>query len=247
MRSLIYSISLFFLAACQPVIGDEKVYEEPPLSIQPSTLNEEWAVEWWLPRHKQKLMDKTQQDVNLVFIGDSITHGWEGEGLEIWNKSFAQYGAFNLGFGGDRTENVLWRLQNGALDGLSPKLIVLMIGTNNTGHRMDTPADTIIGIQAILKDLEMRLPETKVLLLGIFPRGATPNDPARRRNEEINMLLKSMPKKDHIHYRDIGKIFTRKNGDISEDIMPDLLHLSLQGYGLWANAIDKDVANLMDE
>ena len=248
--------TIFFLTGC----GTEVTHKETqtdvrpvlagtvkPLSVRPDTLNEEWAVEWWLPRHKQKLIDKTQQPVDLIFIGDSITHDWEGNGKAVWDERFAPRGAFNLGFSGDRTENVLWRLNNGAVDGLSPRLVVMMIGTNNTGHRMDTPADTALGIQTILDDLETRLPDTQILLLSIFPRGKTADDPKRRRNDEINALLTALSKKAHIHHRDIGAVFMNDNGVISDEIMPDLLHLSPAGYRLWAEAIEADVARLMGD
>ena len=115
--------------------------EPVPLSMQADTLNESWAVEWWLPRHEQKLIDKTKQDVDLIFMGDSITHGWEAEGQMVWQALYDERNGFNLGFGGDRTENVLWRIQNGAIDGISPKLTVMMIGTNNAGHRDEHAGD----------------------------------------------------------------------------------------------------------
>lgn len=223
-----------------------------PLSVQADTLNTEWAVEWWLPRHKQKLKDKDKQKVDLIVLGDSITHGWEGEGEAVWDEYFAPRNGFNLGFGGDRTENVLWRLDNGAVDGLSPKLVILMIGTNNTGHRMDSVEDTVAGINAILKKLKQKLPATDILLLGIFPRGATPDDPARLRNQQINRRLKAnavnrkwQRKHANVHYRDIGSIFVGDDGVISETIMPDLLHLSPEGYRLWAEVIEADVARIM--
>ena len=98
----------------------------------------------------------------------------------MWTKYYADRNALNLGFSGDRTENVLWRLQNGEIDGIAPKLAVIMIGTNNTGHRSDPPEQIAAGVQAILSELQQRLPDTKVLLLAIFPRGADKDDPMRR-------------------------------------------------------------------
>lgn len=226
--------------------------ETKPLSIQADTLNEDWAVEWWMPRHKQKLKDKDKQKVDLIVLGDSITHGWESEGEDVWNQYYKPRNGFNLGFGGDRTENVLWRLNNGAVDGLSPKLLILMIGTNNTGHRMDSVDDTVAGIDAIIEKLGKKLPKTDILLLGIFPRGALPDDPGRLHNNQINQRLATLAEegkwkrsKAIVRYRDIGSVFLGESGTISEEIMPDLLHLSPEGYRLWAEAIEADVARIM--
>jgi len=236
-----------FLAAC-----DTQSNAPMPLSVQANTLNEDWAVEWWLPRHEQKLLDKEKQNIELIFIGDSITHGWETEGKAIWDNHFAPRNGFNLGFGGDRTENVLWRLDNGAVDDLKPKLVILMIGTNNTGHRMDSPEETVSGIDAIIDKLSEKLPHTNILLLGIFPRGAQPDDPMRLRNREINQRLAAAAAKTNwkhknatVHFRDISSVFLNESGEISTSIMPDLLHLSPEGYRLWAEAIDADVTRLM--
>lgn len=231
---------LLLLAACGPA-------DPGPLSVQPAILDEEWATEWWQPRHAQKLADKDAQDIELIFIGDSITHGWEEAGGKVWDGFYGQRKAFNLGFAGDRTENVLWRLENGAVDGLSPKLVVMMIGTNNTGHRKDSAADTVMGIEAILQSLETRLPETHILLLGVFPRGPTAAHEHRIRNNQINEILEAMPKSALVSYKDIGREFLSPNGDISEKIMPDFLHLSPAGYRLWAAAIEPDVARLLGE
>ena len=113
----------------------------PALTLAP--LEEEWAIDWWMPRHEEKLAARAS-DPELVFLGDSITQGWEGEGAEAFEATFGQWRTLNLGFSGDRTENVLWRLEHGEVEGIDPKLVVMMIGTNNTGHRMDpgeTPAD----------------------------------------------------------------------------------------------------------
>ncbi|HEV8692009.1 MAG TPA: putative glycoside hydrolase, partial [Ideonella sp.] len=113
-------------------------------SVTPVVQNEWWALDWWMPRHEAKLAEKRQllaagTPPEVVFIGDSITEHWESAGREVWQRHYAKYHALNLGFGGDRTENLLWRLQHGEIDGLAPKVTVLMIGTNNTGHRAEDP------------------------------------------------------------------------------------------------------------
>jgi beta-glucosidase len=110
-------------------------------------------------------------------IGDSITQGWADEGGRIWDAYYGRRRAVNLGFNGDRTEHVLWRLDHGEVEGIAPKLAVVMIGTNNTGVRHDPPEETAAGIQAILAILRTRLPGTKILLLDVFPRSPSAIDP----------------------------------------------------------------------
>lgn len=243
MKNLKYSfffLTTILLTACGAPDAPK------PLSIQPVVHTAEWAVEWWGPRHEAKLLEKEQaaEPIEIVLLGDSITHGWESEGQNVWDNYFGTYQTLNLGFGGDRTEHVLWRLQNGAVDDIAPDLLMLMIGTNNTGHRLEPTGDTILGIQTILDELETRLPETDILLLAIFPRGETPDNAERLRNNAINVSLAKMTKSKRVHYRDIGAIFTQEDGTISQDIMPDLLHLSPKGYTLWAEAIKADVEKL---
>lgn len=207
-------------------------------SVTPSMLNESWAVDWWLPRHEEKLAEARNlvaagNSPEIVFIGDSITQGWEKEGHEIWQRHYAGYHALNLGFGGDRTENVLWRLQHGALDGLAPKVAVLMIGTNNTGHRAEDPATTAAGIQRLVDEIRQRLPATKLLLLAIFPRGEMPDDSLRRINERVNRIIADQADGRSVYFLDINTALTRRDGTLSKDVMPDLLHPNAEGYAIW--------------
>ncbi len=212
-------------------------------SITPERLQESWAVDWWLPRHEQKLAEikahrEAGRRVDLVFLGDSITQGWENEGKAAWAASFAKYNAVALGFGGDRTENLLWRLQHGELDGMSPKAIVMMIGTNNTGDRLEDPALTIAGIQKNLDEIRRRQPQAKVLLLALFPRGEKPDDLMRRHNARINALLPALADGKQVVFLDIGRALTNPDGTLSKDILPDWLHLSPAGYAIWARSLD---------
>lgn len=186
-------------------------------------------------------------EAKLVFLGDSITRRWETDGKEQWAKTWAPYQAANFGIGGDRTENILWRLQNGNYDGLKPKLTVLMIGTNNTGHRMDPAADTAAGIKAILEALRAKQPDMKILLLGVFPRGEKPTDPKRLRTNEINALLPPLADNNKIFFQDLGSVFLQPDGTLTKEIMPDFLHLSSKGYDLWTAAIAPKVKELMEK
>lgn len=198
-----------------------------------------------------------QGQAPLVFLGDSITAGWSGKGSEVWAKYWEPLNAANFGIGGDRTEHVLWRLQNGNYDGLKPKLTVLMIGTNNTGHQgrpmienggsiySCDAAQTAEGVAAIVNLLREKQPQMKVLLLAIFPRGATKEDAMRRQNEATNHLIAKLADGKMIHFLDINQNFLQPDGTLSIDIMPDLLHPNAAGYEVWAKAIQSKVAELL--
>ena len=213
----------------------------------------------WKKRHESFNVISKEGKAPLVFLGDSITQGWGGAGKEAWAKYWAPMGAANFGIGGDRTEHVLWRLDNGNFDGLKPKLVVLMIGTNNTGHKGRpqkelngaiydcTAQQTADGVRAILDRLHAKTPDTKVLLLGIFPRGATPEDSYRKQNEATNALFAKFADGQKVHFMDIGKTFLGEGGTLSKDIMPDLLHLSPKGYDMWSEAIVSKVKELMGQ
>lgn len=220
-------------------------------SVTPAMLAESWSLDWWRPRHEQKRQEVREriaagQPPQLVFIGDSITQGWENEGREVWAAHFARYHALNLGFGGDRTENVLWRLQNGALDGLAPNVVVLMIGTNNTGHRAENPETTAAGVRRLLDEIRRRLPQAQVLLLAVFPREEQPNGPLRRINERVNEIIRRFADGRHVHFANLNTVFTQPDGTLSRAVMPDLLHLSPHGYGLWQHAMDPVLSPLLN-
>ncbi|QBY04244.1 acetylglucosamine-6-sulfatase [Thalassotalea sp. HSM 43] len=241
MKPLI--IAFCYLLAANSVFA---LQSEQPMSVKPLMQTVEWAQSWWLPRHQEKLTLKQQMSsVDLVFLGDSITHGFETKGQHVWRQYYQPRNALNLGFSGDRTEHVLWRLEHGAVDDISPKLVVLMIGTNNTGHRQAKPEKTALGIQAILTQLAQRLPNTKVLLLAIFPRGVNADDPLRQINAGVNEIIKSYDDGERVHYLDINHIFLDEQGILHRDVMTDLLHPNKPQYKRWAQAIEPAVIKLM--
>ncbi|MCU0979632.1 MAG: GDSL-type esterase/lipase family protein [Pirellulaceae bacterium] len=201
-----------------------------------------------MPRHKEKLEGlKKQEKIDLIMIGDSITHGWENGGRNVWDKYYAKRNAFNLGFSGDRTENVLWRLQHGAVDGISPKLAIIMIGTNNAGHRQDKAEDTAAGVKAIVEQLRTRLPNMKVLVLAIFPRGQDAADGLRQLNDATNKILAGYADNQHVYYLDVNSKFLEDGGVLPAALMPDLLHPNEKGYEIWAEAMEPTVKQLMGE
>ena len=221
-------------------------------SVTPAPLAEWWSIDWWMPRHQQKLdevkaLKAAGKSPELIFIGDSITQGWEKEGTKVWERNYKQYNALDLGFGGDRTENVLWRLQHGEIDGLAPKLAVLMFGTNNTGHRQDSPATTAAAIARNIAEVQRRLPNTRILLLAVFPRDATPAGAMRQINEKINAILPSLADNKKVFFLNINQVFLQADGTLPVDIMPDLLHPNEKGYELWANAMRPELERLIKE
>ena len=194
-------------------------------------------------RHEKCAAITKAGGVDLAFLGDSITQGWEGQ--PAWEKHFAPLKAANFGFSGDRTEHVLWRLAHGELVGLTPKVIVIMIGTNNIGHGSSNPAETAAGVKAIVNTLRAKIPSAKILLLGIFPRDEKPDGPMRKQVAEATSLFKNVANGKTIHFMDIAKSFLEPDGTVRPEIMPDFLHLSEQGYNRWAEAIAPKVAELM--
>lgn len=228
--------------------ADEQLPELPPkFTVVPVEQDASWAVEWWRDRHDEKIERAKATEVDLLFIGDSITHGWEDAGAEVWQEYYQERNAFNLGFGGDRTEHVLWRLENGAVSGMTPKLAVVMIGTNNTGHRMDPAAYTAEGVEQIVSHLRKRLPGTRVLVLGIFPRHISPYNEMRKRNNDINKLISKLHDGDSVYFLDIGQAFMRVDGTLREDLMPDLLHFNAAGYKVWADSMEPTIERLLKD
>lgn len=201
---------------------------------------------WWLKRHEQKLAE-AKAGADLVFLGDSITQGWETTGRDVWAQHYAPRHALNLGFGGDSTQHVLWRLDHGEFDGLKPKVCVLLIGTNNVRHSDSTPQQITEGIRAIIDRITEKSPGTKIILHAIFPRGADATDPWRQRAQQVNALLPALADGRRVHFLDIGSTFTRPGGAVSKEIMPDLLHLSAKGYALWATALEPRLRALLSK
>ncbi len=204
--------------------------------------------EKWQQRVERDAAQAKQGGWELVFIGDSITDGWQGKGKTVWDKYFGSYKALNLGISADRTEHVLWRLDHGQLEGYQPKLFIVMIGTNNNGHRkpaQESTADTVAGIKAILDRLGQKAPEAKVLLLAIFPRGETPQDACRVRNEAVNAEIQKFADNTRVFWLNINDKLLQGDGVLSRDIMPDLLHPNTMGYEIWAEAVMPTVKRVL--
>ena len=197
----------------------------------------------WMKRHESFNKRVAQGDCDVIFIGDSITQGWERNGKDVWAKFYGERKTVNLGIGGDRTQHVIWRLDNGNLYNIKPKVAVIMIGTNNSGT--NSPQQIADGVEVIVKQLRNKVPETKILLLGIFPRGADASDKKRQVNEQTNEMIAKLDDDKQVHYLDIGPKFLQEDGKLTREIMPDLLHLSPKGYTIWAESIEEKLAALL--
>jgi len=203
----------------------------------------------WYARHQAVLQLQKKARPSVVMIGDSITHFWAGQpvarqtnGPTAWRHAFGESSVVNLGFGWDRTQNVLWRLRQGELDGFAPRWVVLEIGTNNltgTEHaRANTPEEVAAGIDAIYADIRERLPRTRIALMAILPRGARPDDPLREPIRRTNSLLAARYANDpHVKYLDIGAKLLAPDGTLPATLMPDGTHPSDPGYQIWADAL----------
>jgi len=198
--------------------------------------------EWWMKRHAEKMKLVKAGGSEVVFVGDSITHGWEGNGRTQWERYFGgePYKALNLGFGGDRTEHVLWRIAHGEFDGYAAKVILLMIGTNNTGHNSfekEPTIDTIIGIREVIRQLQAKQPQAKIVLTAILPRGRDNDDALRKRNETVNLAISTFADNRKVFWVDFNAALLRQDGVLPLNIMPDRLHPQAYGYEIWASAV----------
>lgn len=207
--------------------------------------------EWWGQRQAAVNARVQQGNVDLLLLGDSITHGWENHEA-LWEKYFGRWNAVNAGFSGDQTQHVLWRLENGNIAGIHPKVAVIMIGTNNSHtYTAELIAE---GIAAIVCKLRTELPETKILLLAIFPRGSNEQrnaktdatyNPQWAKIDQASRLASRLADGRKIFYLDINKAFLNEEGVLTQEVMPDLLHPNEKGYELWGEAMLPTLEKLM--
>lgn len=210
-----------------------------------------------IPRYQEQKERMEQGDVDLLWVGDSITHFWETNGKEVWEKYYGGRKAMNFAISGDRTGHVLWRMANSPMDKISPKMTVVMIGTNNIGHKKpnsdemhSSPAETVEGIQMIVSQLKEKYPDTKILLLEVFPRDQRPDGKYRQAVNEINAGLEATyagGKVDNVQLYSINDLLLAKDGELTKEIMPDSLHPSAAGYEIWAKAIEPMIADALGD
>lgn len=199
---------------------------------------------WWNGQCARidKDIAKMEGKIDVAFVGDSITARWKDES---WNKHWGNYRAVNMGIGGDQTQHVLWRLQNGDLDGYKAKMFVVLIGTNNMWSKTAEPAHAAAGVKAILDLIQAKHPESKILLLSILPNGEKPG-PGREKRSEVNKLISKFAG-GNVEYMDISGKFLEADGTISKEVMHDFLHLAPKGFDIWAEAIKDKVKAVVGE
>ena len=205
----------------------------------------------WVARHEGYVAEAKKGGVDLLFIGDSITDGWRwgNGGSKLWPQFYAPRHAANFGIGYDRIQNVLWRVENGELENIAPKVVVLLIGTNNTGNEdtgqpRNTTPEIIMGISNLVRQIQVRLPHSKILLLGLFPRGEKA-DSIREQVKAVNAGISQLTDTGKIKFLDLGGKFLASDGTLSRELSPDLLHPNERGYQIWADAMEPTLAEML--
>jgi len=235
MHPLIRSLLPLFLALAG--VSTLIAQGEPNLAIKPEPRPDQ---SYW---HNTFSAQAKKGGIDVLFLGDSITQCWTYEGKELWAQRYGPMKAANFGIGSDRTEHVLWRVQNGTLEGSAPKVVVLLIGTNNI--KRDTAPQIAEGVAAILGEIRTRLPKTKILLLGLFPRAETPDDWRRLKVAEVNTHLAKLEDGKTVFFLDLGPKFLRPDGTLGKDVMHDFLHLTTAGYKIWSDGMETKLGELL--
>ncbi|WP_041522795.1 GDSL-type esterase/lipase family protein [Gilvimarinus agarilyticus] len=218
----------------------------PATEPVPRTKQFEWmSLSTWYQKHADDVKVAEAGKARIVILGDSITDGWSNA-PSIWEATFGAYHPANFGIGGDLTQNLLWRLDNGATEALNPEVVVLLIGVNNFLHNNTSAQDTFTGVEAVVNRVLSGYPNAHIVLQGIFPYGEMPDTPERQRVKAANTLIKTLADNDRIDYYDFGPLFLEADGRISTEVMPDHLHPSVQGYQIWAEALGPVVSELFN-
>lgn len=236
-----------------PMPWEDPHYEKDIPATQPDSRAAERAKGGWglfIRHHENRKQWVAEQEVDYLVIGDSITFQWSRSAREIWEKYYGHRNAVNIASSGDQTSHMLWHIQEGGLDGMkdrNPKVVQLLIGTNNRGKPELEGKDTAAGILALLKEIHHRLPESKIILMALFPRGWKPDDKGRIRNNQINEIIKHYADGETVLWVDLKDIFLDEEGNLSRELMKDGLHPTPAGYIAWAEAMEPLLKELLGE
>ncbi len=243
LRPIMMNLAVFVAIATVLQVRQVKAQ---PAEKSPAVTPQPRIVEWWFARHAQKIAEMSKGDIDLLMVGDSITNNFDSIGAAVWKKSFEPRKAINLGFGGDRTNHALWRLDHLPKLKEAPKAAVVLIGTNNICWGSDKPKEAAIGVQAIARKLGELYPEMKILVLGVFPRRRKLDHPHRKQIIELNSYLPALLKDlKNVKFLDIGPKFLDKEGFLSKEMMPDTTHPSEKGHEIWAAAIGPELDRML--
>jgi len=196
----------------------------------------------WKKRHERLVTEARSKRVDVMLLGDSITQGWADH--RVWRATFSGKNVLNAGISSDGVEHVLWRVKNGLLDRARPKVVVLLAGVNDLSRAK--PEQIAATSDAIIDEIRLRSPKTKILLLGVFPSGAEPTHKRRSRITALNSLLARQADGQKVVYLDIGRKFLETDGRLSKSVMYDHLHLTLKGYEIWAEAMTPKLDAMLD-
>jgi beta-glucosidase len=207
--------------------------------VPPPTVAVPRPESWAIAIHNENVVRAQQDQAPVIFLGDSITANWGDAGRAaigstIWDSQILPYRAENFGITGNVTQSVLWQINDGELAG-HPKAVVLLIGTNNLGGLSESPEDTAAGIAAVVQQIRTISPSSKVLIMGLFPRGALPSDPLRAAVSQTNILIANLGDGQNVRFLNIDFAFEQFDGTILRSVMYDFIHLNVDGYQIWAN------------
>lgn len=210
-----------------------------------------------IPRFQQQVERINQGNVDVLWIGDSITRRWEADGKDVWEKYYGNRNVMNFGISADHTAHVLWRLAKAPMNKISPKIVILLIGTNNLGLKkpnsnepFSTPAETVEAIQLIVDRLKELYPNAKIVLMELFPRGASSQDPLRLGVQEVNRQLEKIfadNEVEQVQLCNINKLLLNEKGELTKEIMSDFLHPTDAGYEIWAKAVEPMIVDALGE
>lgn len=232
-------IFIFLFGAILSSVGADA--SDLPVGSKPAKRTTEFpwmSVAMWDRMHAEDVLIAQHDKVDVLFLGDSITAGWDPA---LWQQHFAPLKSANFGIGGDHTGNLLWRLQHGAIGNLRPKLIVLLAGVNNLDHLEETPEQVAEGVSRVVQQLRLAWPESKILLNGVFPFEESATSPQRQIVKNLNLQLARLADGKQVIFKDYGHLFLRPDGTISAEVMGDFLHPTKKGYEIWANAMLPDI------
>jgi len=256
MKRIATLAALLLLAGCTTTRmpwEDPDYAKDIPATMANSRAEERAKGGWtaFIRHHENRKKWVAEKPVDLLMIGDSIIFEYDRSARPIWDEYYGERNAVNIASSGDATQHMLWHIQDGGLDGMkdrNPKVVVMLIGTNNRGKPENKGRDTALGILALLKEIHSRLPESKIVLMALLPRGWTPEDKGRLRNNEINEIIKGYADNKTVYWLDVGHVFLDKDGNLSRELIKDSLHPSTpKGYRALSEAMEPTIKKLLNE